>query len=266
MGLSSDSIYGIRLNLENVGQSLRTPDELRKEKERLEKQYSELGNEIFTISESSAEEISRITTKRTEALAPLRQRHTLLKVEAEKIPITRQNLQNERHSLEMEEQDIISKELKALSEQMDQFKRNLDMDTEKRLLEFDRQIKLLDDQMKAELSGKGIDIAILDKYRTSIDNLKERISQIESDRTIVTEYKVAEKDLFSIEPNIRREIKHLDSQLKSLKIKYDGKSEKISQKLYELNKETESVRKELDLKHEGLEEYRQVVENEHLVM
>lgn len=305
---SNNCLYGIRLNLDSVEQNIRTPDKLRQEKGVLEEHDSELGDEIFSISESSEEEASKISTRAAESLAPIRMKLASLKIEAEKIPIRRQNLQNELHSLDMEEQEIIAreheirqqtynnavlkvqdesdlrnkrealynkdiknadanakKEIKTLTEQLEAFRNELAIDTKKRLLDFDLQLRLLDEQMNDELSGKGIDTSLLDTYRTSIGNLKKLISQIESDRIIVTEYKVAEKDLFAIEPNIRSEIKSIDYQLKSICMKYEDKKEKLSKKLDGLDKEMSSARKALSQKREGLNEYRQVVETEHII-
>ena len=56
------------------------------------------------------EEIAKLGKKYAARLNPLRQQATLLKVEEEQIPVKRQNLQNHRHKLEMEEQERIAQE------------------------------------------------------------------------------------------------------------------------------------------------------------
>ena len=56
------------------------------------------------------EEISKLGKKYATQLNPLRQNVTLLKVEEEQIPVKRQNLQNHRHKLEMEELEQIAQE------------------------------------------------------------------------------------------------------------------------------------------------------------
>ena len=116
------------------------------------------------------------------------------------------------------------------------------------------QIKQLDEQMKAELSGKGVDTSLLDEYRKAVDELKQLVSQIEADRRIVAEYQVAEKDLFSIEPSVRGDIKSIESQIKQISQKYEDRKAKILKKIEELDKEVKGIRKELEKRREGLNE------------
>lgn len=305
---SSDSIYGVSVDLDSIEQTHRTPDDLRHEKKALEDQYTALGKEIFEVTESLDEENSRLSKKLTEKLNPLRQQRTSLKVESDKIPTTRQNLENDLHSLVMEEQEILDrgrdsrqrayndallkvqaendsrikreatynrdvknadsdakKKTKELADILEEFKKTLAQETQRRLQEFDMQIKHLDEQMKAELSGKGVDTSLLDEYRKAVDDLKQSVSQIEADRRIVTEYQVAEKDLFSIEPSVRGEIKSIESQIKQISQKYEDRKAKILKKIEDLDKEVKGIRKELEKRREGLNEYHQVVESEHLV-
>ena len=56
------------------------------------------------------EEIAKLGKKYAVQVNPLRQKMTSLKVEEEQVPAKRQNLQNRRHKLEMEEQEQIARE------------------------------------------------------------------------------------------------------------------------------------------------------------
>lgn len=305
---SSDSFYGISLNLESIELTSRTPDKLRREKKELEKQEAELLKEISAVTCASEEEHSKLSKKLTEKLTPLRQQRTMLRVEADKIPATRQDLENRLHALDMEEEEMLGRErelrqrayneallklqaesdsrnkreaaynravknadndakkkIKELADILEDIKKQLDHQTIKRIQEFDLQIRQIDEQMKAELSGKGVDTALLDKYRTDVDGLKQLLSQIEADRTNVTEYHIAEKDLFSIEPTVRGEIKSLEEQIRQISQKYEDKKSKILKKIEELNNELKSAGKELERLKEGLNEYHQVVGNEHII-
>ena len=305
---SSESIYGVSIDLDSIELTHRSPDDLRHEKKALEDRYTELGKEIFAVTESSDEESSRLSKKLTEKLNPLRQQRTSLSVESDKIPTKRQNLENDLHALDMEEQEILNRErdlrqkayndallkvqaendsrtkreatynrdvknadsdakkkTKELADILEGFKKTLAQESTRRLQEFDMQIKHLDEQMKAELSGKGVDTSLLDEYRKAVDNLKQLVSQIDADRRIVAEYQVAEKDLFSIEPSVRGDIKSIESQIKQISQKYEDRKAKILKKIEELEKEVKGIRKELEKRREGLNEYHQVVESEHLV-
>ena len=305
---SSDSIYGVSVDLDCIEMTHRSPDDLRHERKALEERFHKLGNEIFAVTESSDEENSRLSKKLTEKLNPLRQQRTSLSVESDKIPTQRQNLENNLHALNMEEQEILNREhdlrqkayndallkvqaendsrtkreaiynrdvknadgdakkkIKELADILEEFKKTLAQESSRRLQEFDMQIKQLDEQMKAELSGNGVDTSLLDEYRKAVDDLKQLVSQIEADRRIVAEYQVAEKDLFSIEPSVRGDIKSIESQIKLIGQKYEDRKAKILKKIEELDKEVKGIRKELEKRREGLNEYRQVIESEHLV-
>ena len=157
------------------------------------------------------------------------------------------------------------KKIKELADILEEFKKTLAQESSRRLQEFDMQIKQIDEQMKAELSGKGVDTSLLDEYRKAVDDLKQLVSQIEADRRIVAEYQVAEKDLFSIEPSVRGDIKSIESQIKLISQKYEDRKAKILKKIEELDKEVKGIRQELEKRREGLNEYRQVIESEHLV-
>lgn len=304
----SDSLYGVRLNLESIELTNRTPDKLRAEKNKLEFRYSELQKEINTVNVHFEEEYSKLTRKSTEKLNPLRQKRTELRVDADMIPERRDNLENHLHALDMEEEEILKhervirqrvyneallkvqsekdsctkreakynrdvknvdsdakKKIKELSDTLNAFKEELEQKTARSSQEFDLQIRQLDEQMKAELAGKRVDTTLLDKYRFAIKTLNQSISKIDENRKIVTEYQIAEKNLFSKEPNIRREIKSIEEQIEQIKKKYEDKKLKYLKKIEEFDKEVKSVNKDLERRRDGLNEYHQVVENEHLV-
>ena len=106
----SDTLFGIKLNLDNVVAVHRTPDEYRGTRKSLEEQEQQIVLHLKQLPVTLQEEISRLGKKYTAQLKPLRQEATSLKVEEEQIPVKRQNLQNLRHKLEMEEQEQIAQE------------------------------------------------------------------------------------------------------------------------------------------------------------
>lgn len=107
---SADSMFGVRLNLDNIDVVHRTPDDYRAEKKSLEEQLQQLNRELSGLPVILQENIAKLGKKYAERLNPLRQQSTLLKVEEEQIPVKRQNLQNELHRLEMEEQELTTQE------------------------------------------------------------------------------------------------------------------------------------------------------------
>lgn len=107
---TSNSMFGIKLNLDNIDSVHRTPDEYRAEKKTLEEQVLQMNRQLAQLPVTLQEEISKLGKKYAKQLNPLRQQATLLKVEEDQIPVKRQNLQNQQHKLEMEEQEVIAKE------------------------------------------------------------------------------------------------------------------------------------------------------------
>ena len=107
---ASDSLFGVKLDLDNVASAHRTPDEYRSEKKNLDEQVQQIDRQLAQLPVILQEEISKLGKKYAEQLKPLRQQATLLKVEEEQIPVKRQDLQNLRHKLEMEEQERIARE------------------------------------------------------------------------------------------------------------------------------------------------------------
>ena len=107
---ASDNIFGIKLNLDNIDFVHRTPNDYRVEKKTLEEKVLQMNCLLVQLPVTLQEDISKLGKKYATHLNPLRQQVTLLKVEEDQIPVKRQNLQNQKHKLEMEELEIIAKE------------------------------------------------------------------------------------------------------------------------------------------------------------
>ena len=110
LDVASDSLFGIKLSLDNIDFVHRTPDEYRAQKKTLEEQVLQMNRQLLQLPVTLQEDISKLGKKYAIHLNPLRQQATLLKVEEDQIPVKRQNLQNQQHKLEMEEQEVIAKE------------------------------------------------------------------------------------------------------------------------------------------------------------
>ena len=305
---TSDDLFGIKLNLDNITSVHRTPDEYRLEKENLDEQVQQIDRQLAQLPVILQEEISKLGKKYAAQLNPLRQHATLLKVEEEQIPIKRQNLQNLRHKLEMEEQERISQEKdirerfyneallkvqsekdarlkseiknkkdlkeldtsfskasKALDEELRIFKETQISENAERNREFAEQKKQLDEQLKAELAGKGVDTNLLEQYRKALEDLNALLSRIDKERPTVIRYHDAADNLFAKEPEIKKTIKDIDQRLSMMRQRYEDKRTRIGKKLKEMEEQQKMVLKELAHRKDGLNLYHQMIENEHLV-
>nr|WP_291528227.1 ATP-binding protein [Bacteroides sp. UBA939] len=308
LDVASDNLFGIRLNLDNIASVHRTPDEYRLEKKNLEEQVQQINRQLTQLPITLQDEIEKLGKKYAVQINPLRQKATLLKVEEEQIPVKRQNLQNHRHKLEMEEQERIeqekeirersfneallrvqseketreknearnkkdlkeldssfNKDSKALDEELHIFKKSQDSEATVRNQEFAVQKKQLDEQQKAELAGKGVDMNLLEQYREALKDLKILLMRIEKERPIVIKYRDAEQNLFAKEPEIRKTIKDIEQQLSMIRQRYEDKRTRIEKKCKEKEERQRIVLKELAHRKEELNLYHQMVENEHLI-
>lgn len=308
LGITSDSLFGVKLNLDNIDSVYHTPDDYREEKNALEDQMRQINRELTQLPITFQEEISKLGKKYAALLNPLRQKATLLKVEEEQIPVKRQNLQNQQHKLEMEEQELVEKEketrerafseallkvqaekderekketknkkdlkdldtvfnksVKALDDELRIFKETQASEATVRNKGFEAQKTQLDEQQKAELAGKGVDVKLLEQYRKALDELEALLTKINNERPHVIRYRDAEQNLFAKEPEIKKTIKDIEQQLAMMRQRYEDKRTRIEKKRQELEERQKAILKNLTHRREGVNQYHQVVENEHLV-
>lgn len=308
LGTASDSLFGVKLNLDNIDSVHRTPDEYREEKKALEVQMQQINRDLTQLPITLQEDVSKLGKKYATLLNPLRQKSTLLKVEAEQIPYKRQNLQSQQHKLEMEEQELAAKEketrehafseallkvqaekderekmeiknkkdlkdldtafnksVKALDDELRAYKETQASEAAVRDREFEAQKTQLDEQQKAELSGKGVDVKLLEQYRKALEELKAMLTIINNERPDIIRYRDAEQNLFAKEPEIKKTIKDIEQHLAMVRQRYEDKRTRIEKKRQELEVRQKSVLKNLAHRREGLNLYHQMVENEHLV-
>ena len=308
LDVASDSLFGIKLSLDNIDFVHRTPDEYRAQKKTLEEQVLQMNRQLLQLPVTLQEDISKLGKKYATHLNPLRQQATLLKVEEDQIPVKRQNLQNQQHKLEMEEQEVIAKEKeirertfneallkvqaekeareqkeaknkkelkdldsvfnkssKALDDELRVFKESQASETYARNQEFALQKAQLDEQQKAEFAGEGVDVNLLEQYRKALEGLKALLTRIENERSVVIRYRDAEENLFAKEPEIKKTIKVIEQQLAMMRQRFEDKKDRIEKKRHELEERQKAVLKNLTHRQDGLKQYHQVVENEHLV-
>lgn len=305
---SADGLFGVSLNLENIEAVHRSPDDYRREKKQMEQQLQQLIRELNQLPVTLQEEVEKLRKKYGTQLNPLRQESTRLKVEAEQLPAKRQNLQNERHKLEMDEQELVeaekqqrtriyneavlrvenvnkerelreaknkkeqkdldltfNREAKKLDEDVKAYKDTMAKEADSRKREYAEQWLQLELQQKEELAGKGVDVNLLDQYRKALADLRSMLEQIDKDRPDVIRYQDAEVNLFAKEPLVRKDIKDIEQRLALIQRRYEDKRARLEKKRQEQEEQLRKVVKDLQLMREGLGQYHQVIDQEHLV-
>lgn len=187
----------------------------------------------------------------------------LLKVQEEKDARERHEAKNKKELKELD--TSFNRSSNALDGELRKFKDSLCSEAAVRNKEFTAQQAQLDEQQKAELAGKGVDVNLLEQYRKALESLKRLLRQIDEERPTVIRYRDAEQNLFAKEPETRKDIKDIEQKLAMMRRRYEDKRTRIGNKLTELEKRQKTVLKDLTHRREGLESYRQMVDNEHLV-
>ena len=171
-----------------------------------------------------------------------------------------------RHKKELKELDLhFNRQSKEFDGNLSAFKTALETETKARQKEFCNQKKQLDEQQKAELAGKGVDVNLLGQYRQAIEQLEALLQQIDNERPMVIRYRDAQQNLFAKEPEIRKDIKDIEQQLARMSKRYEDKKTRVEKKRQEQEERQKAIGKDLARRREGLNLYHQMVENEHLV-
>lgn len=187
----------------------------------------------------------------------------LLKVQEEKDAREKHEAKNKKDLKELD--TSFNRSSNVLDVELRKFKDSLCSEAAVRNKEFTVQQAQLDEQQKAELAGKGVDVNLLEQYRKALESLKKQLRQIDEERPTVIRYRDAEQNLFAKEPETRKDIKDIEQKLAMMRRRYEDKRTRIGNKLTELEKRQKTVLKDLTHRREGLESYRQMVDNEHLV-
>ena len=186
-----------------------------------------------------------------------------LKVEAEKERQAKNDAKNEKDLKELDA--TFNRSVKAINNELHAFQEQQKTEAELHNQEFENQKAQLDKQQKAELEGKGVNIKLLNEYRKALDELNKLLQQIETDRNDVIKYEDAMDTLFSKEADIRNNIKEIGQRLIMLQQRYEDKRIRIEKKKQAFEDQQRAIQKDLAHRRDGLNQYHQVIENEHLV-
>ena len=110
-----------------------------------------------------------------------------------------------------------------------------------------------------------MDVNLLGQYRKAIYELKKLLEKIDKERNTVIQYRFAEQSLFAMEPEIRAAIKDIEQRLIMLRQRYEDKRIRIEKKRLGMEERLKVIQKDLSHRKDGLELYRQMVDNERLV-
>lgn len=232
--------------------------QLRVEADQIPTKRQDLQNQRHKLEMEEQEIISSEQELRTRAF-----NDATLKVEDEKERQAKNDAKNEKDLKELDA--AFNRSVKALNNELNAFQEQQKTEAELHNQEFEIQKTQLDKQQKAELEGKGVDIRLLNEYRKALDKLNKLLQQIETDRNDVIKYEDAVDTLFSKEADIKNNIKEIGQRLIMLQQRYEDKRIRIEKKRQGFEDQQRAIQKDLAHRRDGLNQYHQVIENEHLV-
>lgn len=173
-------------------------------------------------------------------------------------------------------QDIFEKEkkginsafeskVKELKAQLDQLKSNQADELKTEEEKYNKQKLQHEKEREAELKGKGADTKAIQQLQEAIQTLDNELKQIDEERKYVISYQKDKEELFDQEETIKQEKKVLEEKIENLQKRYDDKKGRITSKISELNQKRETLSRKIAEWEDGLKQYRQIVEIEHLL-
>ena len=141
----SDSIYGVKIDADNIEKTVKTPDELKAEKAQLEQRVEELNKEIDNRKRQLENDIEALERKPNALLKQLRMEKMGIDAEYKQIPLRIEAVQKEKAASE--------ENLKKWREvELDKFQKRLG-ETEKEIETIEKQKEALTAQRNKELES-----------------------------------------------------------------------------------------------------------------
>lgn len=238
---------------------------LRQEKTRLSVEASQIPTkrQNYQNEQHKLELEERELVEKEEEVCRRNFNEALLSVQKEKEEREQFEVKNAKALKDIEAE--FNKAIKALKEELSNFEQLQQLNALARDKEYAMQKLQLEEQEKAELSGKGVDVNLLEQYKKELERVDSLLRRIEEERPIVIKYRDAEENLFSKEPEIRKEVKEIERQLNDVRKRYDEKRTRIGNKRIDKETSLKLLQKELFERKDGLNSYQQVVDNEHII-
>ncbi len=282
LATDSNSIYGVKIDVENIEKNIRTPEEIQKEKSELEQKVSYLQNKIVERHQQLESDIAELERKPLAQLKALRMEKINIDAECKQIPVRIENAKKKLNSYEEKLQEFRDKELDEIKNQLGKTEAALDSirkqkqdfetkresELDKLRKEFERQKKSVDNETQTKTNS--VQTEISQKEQTATQRKKELEAQMDAElkglgvdvnqlASIRKQLQLVANELAFIE-NHRSEYvawqndtKELFSQeqtkkeeQKQIKQKLDDLQEKYSLREQKLKKEIKRISEELN--------------------
>lgn len=154
---------------------------------------------------------------------------------------------------------------KVLEKELTEFKAQQEAELKTEQEKYQQQKRNYEVERDAELQGKGADTSAIKKQEEIIKNIDNQLETINQQRKNIFEYQKDKEEYFDKEDSFKQEKKILEEKVGNLQNQYESKVRKIAAKLNDFNAKRESQEVKIKEWQDGVEQYRQVIEIEHLL-
>lgn len=155
--------------------------------------------------------------------------------------------------------------VKYLQKQLEELKTNQESELKVEQENYNQQQHKYENERDLELKGKGANTDIIKKQESIIANIDKRLQKIKEQQEVVFSYQKDKEELFDKEDSIKQEKKALEDQLDNLQTRNEERTRRINNKLNDLKGMKDKQDAAIKEWKEGLNQYKQIVEIEHLL-
>ena len=255
MSTPSDSIYGIRIDVDNIEKTVKTPDELKAQKTLLEQKAEEQNKRIALRKQRLETDIAELERKPGVRLKQLRMEKMTIDAEYNQIPRRIEIVQKEKVATEERLTALREKEIASLQSLYNKQKKELKTNSDQQKAEVNAELKKkeqaavqrkveLQAQMDAELKGLGVDVDQLADIRRQLQQVVDNLKYIDEHRAEYISWQNDIRDYFEHEQQKKEERKQMRQKIDDLQDKYLKRKQQYDEKIKQLTDEVSALRKE----------------------
>lgn len=155
--------------------------------------------------------------------------------------------------------------LKEIKREDERFVQQQKADKAAKMRDIDERHKIIDQQERDELKGKGADVKAIELCRKDISDINKQLDIIEKQKRYVYEYQKDDKELFSRESEFRTEKQHLTSKDETIRQTFENKRRRYQNEIAEKQTELNAKEKFSQAINSGLEQYEQLFSIENII-
>ena len=272
--VTSDSIYGVKIDADNIEKIVKTPDEVKTQKAVSEQNVEELKKRIALRKQQLESDIAELERKPGIRLKQLRLEKMNIEVEYNHVPqrielLTKEKTAAEERLKKWREDELeklqkklgeAGKEIETLNKQKKELMSNCDQQKaavnaelkQKEQVAIQRKAELMA-QMDAELKGLGVDVDQLANIRRQLQKVTEDLRYIDEHRADFISWQNDIRDYFNQEQqkknerkNVRMKIDDLQAKFQKRKQQYDEKIKLLSDELHSLQDEQKRLKETIE--------------------